>query len=585
MRRKTKLIGKRLISILLTVSLLLQMLPGELQAHASELSEEESTLQMSGDRALAEVIGEVESLRQESVKHFRLSDGSYLAVSYGLPVHYLDEEESWQDIDNTMVLTNNENGTMAYRAANADVMSAFSATLSTGQLLSAQRDGYGVSMSLLDTAQAGQMIQMTTSSSVSLVGPIVGSGDNAEGLVYDRTVTAQLVSTGGAAGDAVLYGLQTDEDTAGWTADDIMPQNLTSSILYEDVYADVDILYTAYSHNIKEEILIKEPMSSYRFDFLLNLDGLSVILNEDGSVSLTNSAQQEIYQIPVPYMKDGEGEISHEVAYTLIQTADGVIFTITADAQWINSPDRVFPVSIDPSLVVGANGGAGESAGIYASYASERNPDSVGSNYDHINAGLREGGEQYQTFMYFNYLPEIPTGAMVTGAMVGTHMNRRSMVDCTEFYVGLYEVTGALPSSYTSYYEWYSNLTWNNKPAFDGENTIDFVGLHGDKMDQYNFWDMTELIKKWYLDDDIVNRAVALAATDRDEDHVDTYKAYGSFQGYDMTYPPALVIAYRSTVGMEPYYTYSSYYAGEAGMAYVADGTGQLKVVKELFTY
>ena len=49
------------------------------------------------------VLGEVETLRTEGEKHFRMSDGSFMAVSYGMPVHYKDDEGDWQDIDNRMV--------------------------------------------------------------------------------------------------------------------------------------------------------------------------------------------------------------------------------------------------------------------------------------------------------------------------------------------------------------------------------------------------------------------------------------------------------------------------------------------------
>ena len=37
------------------------------------------------------VLGEDLSKREESAKHFRMSDGSYVAVQYAEPVHYLDE--------------------------------------------------------------------------------------------------------------------------------------------------------------------------------------------------------------------------------------------------------------------------------------------------------------------------------------------------------------------------------------------------------------------------------------------------------------------------------------------------------------
>lgn len=52
----------------------------------------------------ADVIGEVSDLRDESVKHYRLSDGRFVAVDYGTPVHYKDEGDEWTDYDNTLEL-------------------------------------------------------------------------------------------------------------------------------------------------------------------------------------------------------------------------------------------------------------------------------------------------------------------------------------------------------------------------------------------------------------------------------------------------------------------------------------------------
>ena len=59
------------------------------------------------------------SLRQEHTKHFVCSDGSYLAISYPEPVHYLDGGE-WKDIDNRLFFddtagryVNSENPTSA----------------------------------------------------------------------------------------------------------------------------------------------------------------------------------------------------------------------------------------------------------------------------------------------------------------------------------------------------------------------------------------------------------------------------------------------------------------------------------------
>ena len=48
---------------------------------------------------------EIETLREENVKHFRLQDGTYRGVSYNKPVHRLDNDK-WIDINNTLILEN-----------------------------------------------------------------------------------------------------------------------------------------------------------------------------------------------------------------------------------------------------------------------------------------------------------------------------------------------------------------------------------------------------------------------------------------------------------------------------------------------
>ena len=51
-----------------------------------------------------QVLYEVEEQREAAVKHFRLSDGSYVAASYPTAVHYAVGEDEWEEIDNTLNL-------------------------------------------------------------------------------------------------------------------------------------------------------------------------------------------------------------------------------------------------------------------------------------------------------------------------------------------------------------------------------------------------------------------------------------------------------------------------------------------------
>lgn len=110
---------KRIIALLLSITLLGQMIPVEATA-ASTAEDQNATLP---GEASTVVLGEVSQSREESVKHFRMGDGSYIAVDYGMPVHYADDG-IWVDIDNTLILEE-EHGTQTARAASGNNVSVW----------------------------------------------------------------------------------------------------------------------------------------------------------------------------------------------------------------------------------------------------------------------------------------------------------------------------------------------------------------------------------------------------------------------------------------------------------------------------
>ncbi len=56
------------------------------------------------EKAIASILEEDITKRESNVKHFRLSDGSYVAVIYNESVHY-EKDGEWKDIDNTLTET------------------------------------------------------------------------------------------------------------------------------------------------------------------------------------------------------------------------------------------------------------------------------------------------------------------------------------------------------------------------------------------------------------------------------------------------------------------------------------------------
>ena len=126
----------RTISLIMSLALLVQMIP--LQIFAAE-TEPEKALQetpiSTEEHTSVTILGEDVSKRTASVKHYRMSDGSFVAVSYDGPVHYQDKKGQWQDINNSPVTAIDSSGEEIYQIANDEKTVSFSSSLDDGHLL------------------------------------------------------------------------------------------------------------------------------------------------------------------------------------------------------------------------------------------------------------------------------------------------------------------------------------------------------------------------------------------------------------------------------------------------------------------
>ena len=569
----------KFISIVLTLALLLQIAPLQAFATTDETVPPEEVVEAAEITApAAGVVGEVDDLRSEDGKHFRLSDGSFLSVSYGMPVHYTDENGQWQDIDNTLTFQQGSDGYVT--AENGEAVTAFSADLSKGHLATASWGDTSVSMGLMQPSQLRSILADPEEDAADAVSP------NGEPLLqpdYNADAAVEV-----EAAPATMSLSQED----GWKAEDLMPEKLSSTVLYRDVYPGVDLRYTAFSYNLKEQIIVREKQDSYRYDFLLELKGLTAKMQEDGSVVLRDSEGNAVYGIPAPYMEDAKGASSTAVSYTIQEVENGIVLTVTADPEWINS--AAFPVTIDPTLWAEVRrSNTDEKADMHATYVIQGHPETVMRKPQDIYLGYGSYTDAHEQWGFFHVrvLPQVPSGSIVIGGSYNLYSYRMDLDEdwgyshggCPELPLELCEVTGAKPSSYASYFDWFENMSWNNKPAVNEKNVIDYTVISESSQGNYVGWEMTRLVKKWYAEG-TENRTFAILPSDRGT-YSNSRCALGNFMAYSGINTPLFVVNYRNNVGIEPYYTYNTMGAGHAGTAYLADATGQLKVVKEVASY
>ena len=386
--RRNKALTKAL-SFTLCLVLLFYVIPSTIYTKAAELFKEDSNLDEESSsnsangadtspESEAEVLFEDISLREESAKHFRLSDGTYVAAQYNYPVHFEDENGDWQDIDNALTDSGSE-------FSNSNARIKFAKKITGNSNLFTLHDG-------------------NTKITLSLIGAIKGT-------------VGEVTNNSDAEEDTELQKMMNLE-------------KLSSSVLYKDILDGVDLEYVAYSMNVKENIIVKEKANTYSYSFELKLNGLTPVLTESGDVQIITDSEETKYIIPAPVVFDSEGNYapSNCSSYALKHENGGkYTLTVAVDASWMNDSSRSFPVTIDPTISEGGSS-------IIDVSITSGNPTLTTNNDSEL---IAMSGTTYTRLIHLKAtsLPEIPSSAKIVNASIWLYQKYYAGA-----YIAAYEV-------------------------------------------------------------------------------------------------------------------------------------------------
>ena len=245
-KREMKKTGLRILAWILAVLMTVQVAPVEVRAEeavggqAAEVSGGALTEEVAPGEAGSRVLGEVTENREEEEKHFRMEDGSFVGVNYGVPVHYAQGEE-WKDIDNTLVVQENgmrtaaqEEGTEAprYVAVNGAESRGFAGNLGSGFLFSANTGEEGMEFSLVspeeeETVPATEAETVPETEAATEGATIPETGAATEGAMIPETEAATEAATIPER-EAATEGA-TDPETEGATEAATIPETATEA--------------------------------------------------------------------------------------------------------------------------------------------------------------------------------------------------------------------------------------------------------------------------------------------------------------------------------------------------------------------
>jgi RHS repeat-associated protein len=185
---------------------------------------------------------------------------------------------------------------------------------------------------------------------------------NRDGYVQGNT-TNTFTSLFGNRSDRLIRveqdGRSIELGLAG-TARSVTPKVSGSTVTYPGVADGADLVYDVTAAAEKEKIVLhRAPSGPVSYTFTLDTAGLTAEQRDDGSIAfLRPSGGEPVFVMPAPFMYDAKDDPtspygkawSDKVTQRLQQTYGQTTITVSADAEWLADPARVYPVVIDPTI-------------------------------------------------------------------------------------------------------------------------------------------------------------------------------------------------------------------------------------------
>lgn len=366
----------------------------------------EASENSSSDAETVQFLEEVEEKRDENTKHFHMSDGTIQAAQYGVPVHF-EKNGEWVDYDNTLIEveadeSENENKIVKNKDLTnrtADYSVRLSKKTNGKKFVRLEKDNYKISWYYEDAKKSSAKIESKK--------------------VDDDPTTLE---------------------------------NLSSTVIYENVYKDTDFEYIVGSDGLKENIILQSNKSPEEFTSIYQANGLTPVQADEKTIELY-AGEELVYVITAPYMEDNKGDCTDNITLTLTENKNNT-FTVktTLDSEWLKSEDREYPVIVDPVLKTNQTPNGVHSAFVSSKYPNKcykaSGTDDMGSLYV---GNIYEFG-QTESYIKFTNLPKLGIADKVVDARL---------------YIGLRQCQLGLPVNIKRLVnDWNEKtVTWNNGPT------------------------------------------------------------------------------------------------------------------------
>ncbi|MHB8127017.1 MAG: DNRLRE domain-containing protein [Desulfitobacteriaceae bacterium] len=458
--------------------------------------------------------------REANVKHFLMDDMTEEADIYSVPVHY-EVDGQWKEIDNSMV--NDEDDTVAgdsFTNKANDFKINIAKNTTSNKLVKIKKDKYEVSWNIENAEESTAKV----------------TNDKNEELTK-----------------------LTQEEKKKYV------KNLSSNVLFPNIFQDVDLSYDINSNNLKENIILNKATGVNAFTFNLSTKNVIPQLTKNNTVvfyAYNKKDISEVFSFNAPVMYDAAGNFSKNITLKLAPNDNDYSLTITPDQEWINDSNRVYPITLDPTITIKLPSEIDNAIVKGGPNVADITFNGYSVNDLEIGNGTGTDGAE-MSYLRFLLPSNLSDADIVTSAKLNLYDHTNTTIQ-----INLYGVTS----------KWdLSGITYNNQPT---HNPIveDYKRLSSDKTEIVSF-DITRLTKDWYAYGN--NYGVLLKSTTDDTIGSGLARFYSTHTDKEIAKRPNITIDYINCTGLENYWSYHSQSVGRAGTIYTNDYNGNVIAVHD----
>lgn len=543
---------------------------------AEEIEDSSQTqIQAKENYKTTQILREQVEKRKTNEKHFLLEDGTEVVAIYPSNIHY-KENGKLVDVDNTLEgkqdkkevlkLTDAELTKQELKEKESKIEVKQETTENSKELLKEVKE---------ETIESLEKVKQTE---------VYENKANSYKTKFTNKTKGYHLGSLTSEGYTITWRLQNAKSTninvknpkantkvEGNTIEKLQLNQIASTIQYQGILSDVNIDYVLAPEIIKENIILesKEAIQN-KFVFEYETNGLAMKLLDNNDIIVYEENEENVkFIIRAPFMYDGKLQFTDKINLQLKKNKDKYELTVTPDKEWLEAEERVFPVTIDPTIQTSLY-----VQSINDTYIYKGDTNNTSRYLAHILRVGNGGGPSSRSLLKFT-LPTLKSGDQVIAAelSINNYPNSSEWTPPTEEKVlDVHQITSNWDSK---------TANWSNMSSKYNTKVIDYIRYKYDSSSprKNNRFDITTIVKDWYT----TGKNYGVMLKEHNEKTVESGNdAYFYSSDIDDTYAsyrPKVIIAYRNQTGIEDYLSYHTQSIGRAGQVYTNDYNGNLTLV------